>query len=89
MLGAGGASIIDVDIGVAGTIIVGPELGGTVKVTVIEPVPAPIPAPVSAPVTLTPGVAIGTTGSPAIGTIDNPSKPAGACVAIAADSRLV
>lgn len=36
---------------------------------------------------LNPGVATGTTGSPAIGTIDNPFTPPGACVAIVADPR--
>lgn len=73
------------------TVIVNPELGVAVTVTVIgaPPVPAPVPASVFASVPLTPGVAIGTIGSPAIGTIDSPSNPAGACVAMAADPRLV
>lgn len=71
--------------------IVGPEIGVAVTVTVIgtPPAPSPVPVPVFASIPLTPGVAIGTIGSPAIGTIDNPSNPAGPCVAVAADPRLV
>lgn len=72
------------------TVIVGLEIGVAVTVTVVgatPPVPAPVP--ISGPVPLTPGVAIGTAGSPAIGTMDKPSNPAGACVAMAADPGLV
>lgn len=88
VFGAGGASVVDedVNVGVAVTVIVGPELGVAVTVTVTGPLSVPVPF---GPVPFTPGVAMGTTGSPAIGTIDNPSNPAGACVAIAAEAGLV